>query len=275
MLATGLCCALLISITAGQDATPPEQLRRAVEYRSSLYSALIELKVTDRTTTTTEGPTTLFFTYRGVGDRSLLVSRGDASGRVMHFRDEQDNPADRPGSYVPRSALLVDGLVWTASEADPVATVSPKHESPFPVFDVRRMGLNPTGCESDLDDFLAALRRAGEEPTFTVMRDGGLDVVTAKSASATCRWWLDASKGGSIVRSEMETPQILTRREFELDLFDGIWFPKTINVSVVKDGSPRNVRTYEILAAEFNRPEHPPLLDLAFIGVEPGRQVET
>lgn len=274
MIAIGLCFALLTAATAPQEATPPELLRRAVEYRASLYTALVELKITDGAAPGADAPRSLFFTYRAAGDRSLLVNRGDASGRVVRFLDEQGHPVDRPGSYVPRNALLVDGLVWTASDSDPMASVAPKHEAPFPVFDVRSMGLNPTGCESDLDDFLAAMRQAGEEPAFIVAREDALDVVTAKSASAVCRWWLDPSRGGGIVRSEMETAHVRTRRDFELDLFDGIWFPKKIDVSVVNDDSAKIVRTYEILAAEFNRPEHPPLLDLAYIGIEPGKQVE-
>lgn len=249
----------------------PDALRRAVEYRQLLHTAMIELVVTEHRT----GGETLFYTFRSAGDRVAMLHRGDGDGRVVRQLDNDGQPFVSALSFAPQHALLMEGQIWSANEAEFQARLSPPDGAIFDVYDLRNIALNPISCREGLEALAGRAKTHGVDLTYSSGREGNVETVSAKLGGATLRWWIDPERDWSVVRTEViRSDGSVVQRSVELAQADGFWFPKRVADVRIADGGAEPICTYEILAAQFNRPEHPQMLDPAFIGVDSGMEVQ-
>jgi len=242
----------------------PEPLTRFHMLREGLETASIEFWYKNGPV-----PQPVRYTARLAGPDTILVNHGTESGVV----GGDPARADRPHSVLKTPehtwAHDHDGIFVTLSETGPDAAED--------VFAPRSFGASFVVSYNDIGQTLwgdpsapPSVRR------YTEARDGELYVVTAEADSATVRWWIDGERGWSPIRvSFARDGQVVREARIELQNYDGVWFPKTVEVYAgAYSAGQQPVEVLRVESAEFNRPDDAHRFTPADIGVEPGFIVE-
>lgn len=264
----------MAGMTRGQSAGAsemPAALQRAVEARSALRlgTGHIECMVTEPNDRHETGKRARFLSWKCAGDRCLVVNRGDAEGVVARTLDGAPSLAAYPG---PVAAITWNGEVWTHRENSPEAyDYGREATGMFDLFDMRQFGLNPAMPQRNLEDTLAAARTID----YSSRSEGGLELVTAKiNGEGEFRWWIDPARDWSVVRTAViHNNAQLSETHYELQNADGYWFPARITFFDRTTSHTEPKFVWEIVHAEFNRPEHPIELTPAHIGIEVGTRM--
>ncbi|MGE0479434.1 MAG: hypothetical protein AB7Q17_03075 [Phycisphaerae bacterium] len=193
---------------------------------------------------------------------------GDDEG--VYRRDESNEPVAARFQN-PEATLWMDGAMWQHEARAVQARVwNAERRALFQLFDFRRIGFNPG---SDYESLDAAIRREGLPPLqYDSEMDSDLFHVRAAGQTGDVHWWIDPARNWNIVRTRAELPDgtILGEQEYELRRFDGHWFPARIVDYAGGKSTGRICQDVRIVAAEFDRPEHPQVLTPESIGIEPG-----
>ncbi|MDX2200537.1 MAG: hypothetical protein SF069_16400 [Phycisphaerae bacterium] len=249
----------------------PESLRRAVELKSAsgLGTVRAEYQFSAKST---RYPQHRFFSFRSAGDVTCTQYRGDEE--AVLYRDSDGNPITDRLESESVGVLLEDGVAYQRGSNDPyvgqtrdLRMLTELHH------DIRQIGLNPSYDELPLLHYMRDWPTNLEISYTEEITSDGLRHVTqfvkGPRDNGRVEWWIDPQRDWSVVRSEAWSHgQRMTRIDLELAEFDGYWLPKKVQVLVGDDPAPR--RTWEVLSAEVNRPEHPKTLSLADIGALPG-----
>lgn len=250
-------------------ADKPEPLLKAELARARLSTAKIEFSIHTRPSADDSGKSdgqTLFYSFQGSPGEYLVAKRGDMDGVVQ--RDQKGRPANLTYNGLIR-LLARDGVLWRHVDEAPNAIVTPGTEQWSWMFDIRRIGLNPVteSASHALEDM---------KLSYGAVVEDGQAVVTAKldNGSGEFRWWIDPAKDWAITRTAvLDGGRVLGERRFEYRQFDGYWFPSRVELVRIAAGDAAPSTVIEILAAEFNRPNHPLELTPEHIGVEVGTQI--
>lgn len=270
--------AMLLAMTcaAGAQGQPspdiPEALWQAERARAAIRTARIDWSIRRPMLPGELGERTHFRTWRCAGDRYLQELWGDDEGVYRRGDDDEPREARFQG---PEATLSMDGTMWQHEARAVQGRVwNGEHRALFELFDFRRVGLHPG---SEYDSLDVTLRRAGLP---AVQYDSAIEEdmfhVVGRTQSANVHWWIDSARDWHILRTRIEFPDGTTigEQEYELRRFDGRWFPARIVDYAGGKASGRISQDIQILAAEFNRPEHPQVLTPESIGIEPGTPLQ-
>ncbi|MGE0479437.1 MAG: hypothetical protein AB7Q17_03090 [Phycisphaerae bacterium] len=262
------------SVVAADPFAKPDVLIKAEEARRAIRTARIEWSVRCPAATGDARERTYFHTWRCAGDRFLNERRGDDEG--VYSRGDGGRPLDAQHQN-PEGFLMMDGVMWHSEQRSPLARVwNAQQRSTFDLFDLRRLGFRVTrASDEDMD---AVLRAAGAPPIEygSPERDGGLIHLSGHMSEADFHWWIDDSRDWNIVRASMvhRDGRTAGEVEFDLALFDGRWFPARARQYRGDKAGGDLFEDLRIIAAEFNRPEHPQVLTPESIGIEPGTPLQ-
>lgn len=212
--------------------------------------------------------------FRCAGDDVLHVFRGDENG--VTFPEAFDTPLGL-SPYDSKGVLHRDGDAYEYIDNGIQVIVRPIGMTIPQVNDLRMIGLSPSGLPVDADEFL---KSRGEPPLrYQLEAHGDQICVTGTMPDAALRWWLDPGRDLAITRTQVLMGDLVVREDrYELALYDGVWFPERVETLVrtgpTADDALEQSRLVEMIQVEFNRPEHPPALTLAHLGVEPGMFVD-
>lgn len=210
-----------------------------------------------------------FYTWRCAGPDCVQERWGDDEGVFM--RGESQQPLASKFQN-PEFALTKDGQVWHHEGRSPIARVWNDRDR-LKLFDFRAIGLNPADLYDDLFKKAAALGIAVVCESDT---DAGVFRVRAHTVYGDYLWWIDDQRDWNIVRTRIVGVDGETKAEtvYELKKFDGRWFPSVMRHYRGSADGGELFWMFRVIAAEFNRPEHPSVLSPAFIGIEPGMALQ-
>lgn len=265
--------AIHLALLGRFDAELPDALRRAQAGRSAetLKTARIEYSVAKQVEGS-QAPATRFYSWRCAGPDYLNVNHGREDGVVHVDANGDESEITFRG---PISALFQSEQVWEHTEDCPEASVwTRSRRDRFGLMDLRTIGLNPGSDYEDLERLRAQL---GNPPfKYSERVEGPLVVVTCLDISGwKFEWWIDPQRDWSIVRNATSNPEgkQLGETRFELEVFDGIWFPRKIEFFRMGAGESTPGVTIETICAEFNRADHPLELRKSDIGIEVGTRI--
>lgn len=256
--------------TQNGERPVPLRLAEAARDTSRIWTAHVEYSIrrhfADKEET--DPLRTRFVTWKCADDDVLVIHRGDQDG-VVQRREPGAPPMPYMGSFA-QYALRSDGEVWERKDTEPAVRVWDESAGNlWEVYDLRKLGLDPVLFEGDLEERCRAAGRP--PPRYSTAKDGDLTLVTAALENGEVRWWIDPAKEYNVVRTSnyMGGRQIGETR-YELEQFDGVWFPKRVELYRLAAGDVEPSTVIETVFAQFNRPEHPQALTPLDIGLEPG-----
>ncbi|MGE0479435.1 MAG: hypothetical protein AB7Q17_03080 [Phycisphaerae bacterium] len=257
------------AVAVGQSSTDmPEALVQADLARTAIRTARIDWSIRWPTLAGDEGERTHFRTWRSAGDRYLQEQWGDDEG--VFRRGEGYEPLGARFQN-PEATLWMDGAMWQHEARAVQARVwNAERRALFQLFDFRRIGLHPVDLYETVD---ALNRKAGLPPVqYESEMERDRFHVRGRLESGDVDWWIDPTRDWNVVRSRIAQPDgtAVCEQEYELRRFDGRWFPARILTYAGAKASGRISRDIRVLAAEFDRPEHPQVLTPESIGIEPG-----
>lgn len=245
---------------------PVETLQRALRASRSA-TAKVEFVLRDDRTANAHPH---LYTWRAAGDDYALDDHGDDAGVVRR------GPTGEPVPFGANDAaryLVKHAEVWWHDESTPTARVYPEADRFWPVIDLRTIASNPgTPFEPDVDE---VARGANRGLRYSIANEGAFRVVTAEvldkdNLEGRFEWWIDPAKGGCVVKTATYVgSRQIGETTFDLVEWDGVWFPQRIELRGTGD-EPGVRWSLDVIAAEFNRPEHPKELTPNDIGVEVG-----
>lgn len=263
-----------VTFIAITDSEVPEALRKAQAQRSpeALRTARIDYSLEWRTGEPNESPHSRFFSWRCAGPDLMNVNYGREDGVIHESQDGSPSTATFLGHI---SALAQDGQIWAHTEDCPEVGVWPTFRAGrFALLDLRKIGFYPANLYDDLE--MARERLGPDGGQYSQRSEGGLEIVTFEiKERGGFVWWIDPAKDWAVVRNatfDAEGKQIGETR-FEYEVFDGYWFPRHIENLDTSGGQASPFLVIDTIAAEFNRPEHPPMLTKADIGTEVGTAI--
>lgn len=272
--AVGLFCTFM-----GTDQ--PDVLVRAIAAHDAAHLRTARLELAIRTEPRAGGDPgrTHYYTWLCTESERASMIQGDQDGIVR--RDEHGDAVALEYNG-PIYGLFADGDVWQHSESAPNADVWGQTDAGAAMaigaqlLDFRHIGLDPAGLTENPADRAKSLGLPPLE--YAVTADGDLTKVTATTSNGGALiWWIDVRRDYSIVRTAAEQGgRRIGEQRFTIDRRDGIWFPVRVEHYRIAAGDvPGAVpsKTIEVIAAEFNRPEHPQHLTPADIGIEVGTRV--
>lgn len=257
-------CSLLAICTTGEgQAGRPLALSRLADSRGELKTAWIawSLQKGDK-----DGRW-IHYTSRFAGGAQMTMNRGDEDG-VVTF-SESGTPNMR------QTAFLYDSTgLWKRDEGS--THVELRSDQPYFFRSIEALGLYFSHSMRSAPETIWS--DAAEMPSprrYREAREGNLHVVSAGTDDGTITWWIDPQRGWGATRVTLERDGVIEyETRTELDQFDGHWFPRTVRF--YRRGYDNGQTPYEIVRvdhAQFNRPDHPPVVTLKEIGVDAGFSV--
>ena len=283
LMIIGVVCTLVAQSTAG-DALP-DVLVKAHEARMAPRTGYLEYEQVLRMGGNAEEKSR--FTARFAGEDLYLVNMGDADGVVL--RQPDGTPLlGVNGACVPQMSVVRYSRdeYWTRRENDPGLNLLEVEQSP-PFLDPRQMGLHwsPSPFEHPLRRLKDMRENSDPAARYRVESRRGLSIVTCETVQdhpvrnrSLMVWTIDERRGNSISQIEL-LEQIgdgalrrLCQLECQNELFDGYWWPRRIESRCEGTGFSTSI---EFTHVEFDRPDHPDVIDPDLLGVPPGAMVST
>lgn len=190
----------------------------------------------------------------------------------------------QPGSCSEYRYLNVDGTQWMVREHDAQPSIWDSRADPKTgmnarlrgSFDVRTLGLSPEPTVKSVEAVLPSIIGdiSGDEALSVKDADQGVSIVSVKRDAATVSWWIDTKRGFNPVkievrRNEPQSP-LIASAAIELAFYDNhVWFPKRVVYTTINNKAGNLAMSVYDLQPEFDRPEHPTLLNPTHIGVVP------
>lgn len=254
---------------ARKTAEKPQAFRYAEEARASHRLRTGRLEMVEHIDLPNI-KSTRFRTWKCAGDDVIVVDHGDEEG-VAQRDAETGLPSthDYPG---PMSFLVQGGRIWWHDEDSPLARNLPRERRDFfNLWDFRRLGLDP-GTPGESIEARAAAHGVARE--YSEGWDGKLAWVKSESASGSTTWWIDPERDWNVVRSATEVlGKHVVDVRYTLGEIDGVWFPVRVEHYDLDVDPAAPTRITEVVAAEFNRPDHPQRFTPADVGIEVGTQI--
>lgn len=207
---------------------------------------------------------TRFRTGRFTPNESLLIDYGNENG-VVATDSAGGNAITEPRKFLwdPERRWMGHSGAAGMPEVAPLAGRG--------ATDMRSLGLLTTGQFPSIDRISHFERQAEVRQEM----DGGLTRITSARPGQTTTYWLDPERGGAPVRVRADFPNgRWTEGRFELGKYEDVWFPRSATYydSRFQNGEAP-VEELVVLAATFNRPEHPQRLTPNDIGLRMGASV--
>jgi len=245
--------AILLCLSLTQ-VEKPEALRRMEDARRRPTCGRIEWMRSGESLNGREE----YATSRFVGCDHLRIIHGDKDG-VMR-------PAQL-GEYFSCSkdyVLLKNREQWTHTEDTPTVVAYVNPASFRPMFDIRTLGLTPTGHA------WLTLDRLSPNPaeSYSERVDGPIHEVTARSANGSEQtWYIDESKDYAPVRCTYTSGGVLVSEcRAEYEQFGDVWFPRQATFFI----RGKKVKQVTVLSAAFDDPADFRELTLNDLDIYPG-----
>ncbi len=250
----------------GLDDRVPPALREALEGRQAIVTGFLNY------TRTHPGAAERYSRAEIAGDSVLLHLDGDSDGMLLG-QPIENVIEDR--DFSEHMTLVCDGAAWSYGIQGPISADKRELSGNSGVIGLRTLGL--VGWPSLIQDPTEALLAewGDEPPDFATRTEGSVEVVIARKGNRSVEWRLDAIRGHQPIRIDTkENDTVVRLAEFELQEFDGTWFPASA-VFQHADAAGVLAETQRIVVhyAEFNRPDHPQELTPAHMGLEVGTNV--
>lgn len=270
ILLSGWLIAALVSTQDADQHARPECLVQSELARDSIRTANVEWSVSYPTSSHDRRASTYFRNWKYAFGKYCQEFTGDEEGVVA--RDELGNPSSQGGARSSR-VMFHQGNIWECGDRDIEARVwDPSNADQHKIVDLRLLGLNPILPYSDIDSMV---KNAGYPPlAYTTTETNNVYHVIAKTDESEIQWWIDAGRGWSVTRAMVrQGDQTVSEVEFEVAQFDGIWFPSRMRRYSGAKGEDNISEEIKIIAAEFNRDDHPQEITPKSIGLEIGMPV--
>lgn len=252
---------LLFAYTSNPEAMEiPPEMRAANGARAAIRTAWIEWSA--QIDSDMPGDGERYFTSRIANADDLSIYHGLKDGRTL----PDPSRIGKPYAYSEHRLLLKDGEQWSYDEENVTAQVSDQRDTFMPYQDLRNLGFEPTPTASHVAIWY---RQPCER--YSIERDAVHIMITGFYDQGPCvRWTLDPRKQMQPVRVDVvDNDEVTDSCETEYGQYDGMWFPQR---AVFSHRGQVTMRL-SVLAAEFNRNEHPQELTPNDIGLVPGMQI--
>lgn len=240
----------------------PHALLMAQRAREAIRTSRLEILTREYPVT---GGAAAFRTWRSAGSDVLQIDRGDERGVLMRSRAGPEFDV-----RALRYQCAMGDEVWLRTEDDDDVFVVSRDQPQFLLLDLRCLGLDPTTFDNLTFEQNAA--KTGLTLSWSQAPDGGLvKVTTSAQDGGFMQWWIDPARDWSVVRTRVGMgAEVWYESVVTLQKADGVWFPSRVQVFLGGSDPSEVVAEIEVLAAEFNRPEHPQRFTPEDIGVETG-----